>query len=191
MLQRRYPHSRAGGVAAAAFLVAGFAGGWFVAGQLSRGPGALAGGIVWALVSAGVAYLVFASEGPARRPESSWQASMGDGVVAGATAGFIGAVIDLLVAAGAGSSPGASVSGGTIAGTIAASIGAGAAVGALVGLAIGSLRVMVRVQAPKKKREDRKPRASAASPTPAKRSAPSAGAAPSTRTPASRKEKRR
>jgi hypothetical protein len=154
MLQRRYPHTRAARLAAAAFLILGFGGGWFAAGFVPHGPGGLAGGIVWGLIAAGISYLVFASEGPARRPEIQWQATMADGLIAGTISGIAAAAIDVLVASG--SSSGSSLSTGQIIATIAAFAGAGALIGALAGVLLGFLPSMQRLSPSRKKRKDKR-----------------------------------
>jgi hypothetical protein len=153
MLQRRYPHRGAGRLASLLFLVVGFAGGWLAGTQVRHGPGPLAGGIVWALIAAGVAYLVFSSEGPARRPQSRWQAGMADGLITGVMAGLVGAAIDLVVASGTSGAGNTSV-----AGALGASVGLGTVAGAAAGLLLGLHPALERapVATGKRRREERR-----------------------------------
>jgi hypothetical protein len=97
-------HASAGRVAAPLFAIAGAAGGIAATRAITGSPPLVVNALIWAVIAALVAYMVFASEGPQQRPASIVQAAVADGVVTGMIAGALGAIVDILAANGAGSS---------------------------------------------------------------------------------------
>lgn len=157
MWNRRYPHVSAGKLASLPFGATALLGGWIVADLIPKAPPAVFSAILWAVMGAGVAYLVFAAEG-VTRPPSLMQASIADGLVAGIITASFGTAIVAFAAGGAGGA-GQTVSGWGIVGAIAIGLGVGAAIGALLGTAvalIGSQDALARIP-PGRRRKRRGP----------------------------------
>ncbi len=133
MLNRRYPHREAGRVAASVFGVAGIIAGVVSASLIHNAPPLVINAALWAAIGGAVAYLVFSSEGPQKRPASVVQAAIADGVVAGVIVATTLILLDLFAGAGAGGTAGAPVTFGRVAEGFGSGLLSGAVGGGLLG----------------------------------------------------------
>lgn len=138
MWQSRYPHAAAGRFASIPFALVGLLGGFFVSDLLPRSPAAPITALLFGVIGAGTAYVVFSTEAPAR-PGGYQQGAAADGVIAGIITGMTGTVLDVLAASGAGSTDGgASPSASQIVIALALAILVGGIGGGILGLAVGT-----------------------------------------------------
>jgi len=133
VLNRRYPHRDAGRVSAPVFGVAGIIAGVASASLIRNAPPLVVNAVLWAAIGWGVAYLVFSSEGPQKRPASVVQAAIADGVVAGVIVATTLILLDLFAGAGAGGTTGIPVSFGQVAEGAGSGLLSGAVGGGLLG----------------------------------------------------------
>jgi len=133
VLNRRYPHREAGRVAAPVFGVAGIIAGVVSASLIHNAPPLVINAALGAAIGGGVAYLVFSSEGPQKRPASVVQAVIADGVVAGVIVATTLILLDLFAGAGAGGTAGDPVTVGRVAEGFGSGLLAGAVGGGLLG----------------------------------------------------------
>lgn len=133
VLNRRYPHRDAGRVAAPVFGLAGIIAGVVSASLIGNAPPPVANAALWAAIGGSVAYLVFSSEGPQKRPASVVQAGIADGVVAGVIVATMLILLDLFTGGGAGGSAGVPVTFGRVAEGFGSGVLSGAVGGGLLG----------------------------------------------------------
>jgi hypothetical protein len=150
MLNRRYSHQAAARVASPIVATVGVVGGILASLTIPASPPLIVNVILWGVVGVATGYLVFASEGPQKRPASVVQASIADGVVAGILTALTGGLVDVISASGAGSASGGALSlaGAVLVLVLAIAFGAlsGAGAGALA-LTVGGRERFTRVPA--------------------------------------------
>jgi hypothetical protein len=131
------------------FALAGAAGGVVAALLIHGSPPPVINAVLWAIVGAITAFLVYASEGPRARPISVTQAAVADGVVTGIIGTVSAAILDLIVASGAGTSSGTAISAGSFLQTALLSGAGGLVGGAALGLATLPLAGRDRLERPR------------------------------------------
>lgn len=135
--------------------IAALAGGAVAARAIPGSPSPVFNAVLWGIIGGVAGYIVFASEGPQKRPVSLIQAAVADGVVVGIITALSGALIDVISASGAGSSTHGALSlGGAVLAVIVAVVlgaGVGAAAGALA-FAIGGRERFDRVPVTRRRR---------------------------------------
>jgi len=155
MLNRRYPHREAGRVAAPVFGLAGIIAGVVSASLIGNAPPPVANAALWAAIGGVVAYLVFSSEGPQKRPASVVQAAIADGVVAGVIVATTLILLDLFAGAGAGGTAGVPITFGRVTEGIGSGLLSGAAGGGLLGylvFLVGGSEKLERRPAPSRRK---------------------------------------